>query len=353
MRSTWIDSEAELGCAASPPITQTVRGATPNFPQATETFDYEANGYRSSHTDFEGNVTKTTYNDRGLLELRTDGFGSTEERSTTIEWHPQYRVQTRIIRPGQTEDRTYYPNGRLQTRTLTDTQSQTIPYVTTGNTRTWAYTYNTLGLIETIDGPRTDVSDVTTYGYDANGDLETVTNALGYVTEITQRNARGQPTRVVDANGIVTVLSYNERGWMTTQTIQHASGDAVTAFSYEPTGQLDRVTRPDGSFLDYDYDAAMRLVMIADNNGDYIDIDVDLAGNPEFERTHDSAGTIRRTITRVYDELSRLRNSLGADGQNYSTQYDDNGNAEAFGDAEGRSSTKGFWRTLTLTRMHT
>ena len=33
--------------------------------------------------------------------------------------------------------------------------------------RSWSYTYNSLGLIETANGPRTDVQDVTTYGYDA------------------------------------------------------------------------------------------------------------------------------------------------------------------------------------------
>ena len=37
--------------------------------------------------------------------------------------------------------------------------------------RSWSYTYNSLGLVETADGPRTDVNDVTTYTYDAQGRL--------------------------------------------------------------------------------------------------------------------------------------------------------------------------------------
>ncbi len=44
--------------------------------------------------------------------------------------------------------------------------------------RNWSYTYNSLGLLETADGPRTDVQDVTTYGYDAQGHLTSVTNAV-------------------------------------------------------------------------------------------------------------------------------------------------------------------------------
>ncbi|HEY1025988.1 MAG TPA: RHS repeat domain-containing protein, partial [Pseudomonas sp.] len=40
--------------------------------------------------------------------------------------------------------------------------------------RSWAYTYNPQGLIETVTGPRTDV---TTYAYDAQDRLTSVTNA--------------------------------------------------------------------------------------------------------------------------------------------------------------------------------
>jgi YD repeat-containing protein len=50
--------------------------------------------------------------------------------------------------------------------------------------RSWSYTYNSLGLVETADGPRTDVNDVTTYTYDPQGRLTQVTNALGHITQL-------------------------------------------------------------------------------------------------------------------------------------------------------------------------
>lgn len=40
---------------------------------------------------------------------------------------------------------------------------------TDASARNWAYTYNSLGLIETVNGPRTDVQDVTSCTYDAKG----------------------------------------------------------------------------------------------------------------------------------------------------------------------------------------
>ena len=42
--------------------------------------------------------------------------------------------------------------------------------VPTGTPRTWTYTYNANGSLLTANGPRTDVTDVTTYTYYANDD---------------------------------------------------------------------------------------------------------------------------------------------------------------------------------------
>ena len=162
-----VDGQATTLCAAT-----------------TSAMTYDTNGFVDTHTDENGNVTDYTYNARGLVESKTEASGTPEARTTTTTWHATLNVPAQIIRPGQTEDLTYDGQGRLLTRTLTDTQSQSSPYTTTGNTRVWTYTYNALGLVATIDRPRTDVSDVATYAYDANGDLLTVTNALGHVTEI-------------------------------------------------------------------------------------------------------------------------------------------------------------------------
>lgn len=59
----------------------------------------------------------------------------------------------------------------------------------TGNPRVWTYTHTYHGTIPgfitqtVVDGPRTDVTDTTTYVYDATtGGLASVTNALGHVT---------------------------------------------------------------------------------------------------------------------------------------------------------------------------
>jgi YD repeat-containing protein len=65
---------------------------------------------------------------------------------------------------------------------------------------------------------------------------------------------------ITDPNGLVTSLTYNFRGEPTTRTV----GGEVTAYAYDPAGQLTKVIRPDGSFLTLTYDAAHRLIGIND-----------------------------------------------------------------------------------------
>ena len=71
----------------------------------------------------------------------------------------------------------------------------------------WQYGYNDQGLVNLIDGPRTDVQDLTHFEYDARGRVTRVTNALGHSSELSDFNAYNQPRRVVDVNGIETQIS--------------------------------------------------------------------------------------------------------------------------------------------------
>jgi YD repeat-containing protein len=83
---------------------------------------------------------------------------------------------------------------------------------------TTSYTYNSLGLMESIDGPRVDVSDITTFGYDAQGNRTSITNTLSQVTQITAYDASGRPLTIVDPNEVTTQLTYDPRGRLLTRT---------------------------------------------------------------------------------------------------------------------------------------
>ena len=142
-----------------------------------------------------------------------------------------------------------------------------------------------LGQTLTVDGPRTDVADVTTYTYygvtdpciGCRGNVNTMTNAVGHVTIYKTYDADGQPTLIADPNNAATTMSYDLRGRLKSRVV----GGESTTFDYDNAGQLVKVTQPDGSFLRYQYDAAHRLTELVDSTGNIIQYTLDAMGNGE------------------------------------------------------------------------
>ena len=197
--------------------------------------------------------------------------------------------------------------------------------------RTTRYTYTASGLVKTIDGPRTDVSDVTTFEYDSNDQLKRTINALGHVTEIVSRDARGYPTEIRNENGVSTVLVYDPRARLTSQTIKHpttASLDATTSYEYYLNGLLEKITLPDGTFLKYEYDDAQRLTAIESSftdggsTGERMEFVLDDAGNREEDIYKDASGAIVQKTIRQFDELSRLHKLKDNDSPVNETEFD-------------------------------
>lgn len=215
-----------------------------------------------------------------------------------------------------------------------------------GTPRTWSYTYNANGKVLTADGPRTDVSDITTYTYYADNDADlgkrgnvaTVTNAAGHVTSFTAYNAHGQPTTIIDPNGTTTTLTYDARQRLTSRNV----GGEVTSYDYDAVGQLIKVTLPDASFLSYTYDAARRLTGIEDNLGNRIAYTLDNAGNRTQEQVFDPANQLAQTRSRVFNNLNRLFRELGAQSQTTEYAYDNQGNVTSVKDPLNHITTNAY-----------
>jgi YD repeat-containing protein len=86
-------------------------------------------------------------------------------------------------------------------------------------------------------------------------------------------------------------------------------GGRTTSYSYEPTGDLKRVTQPDGSWIEHSYDDARRLTAVADQAGNRIEYTLDNAGNRLQENIKDPGGALQRSITRSFDGLGRVKQS--------------------------------------------
>ncbi|OGB24348.1 MAG: hypothetical protein A3I66_16460 [Burkholderiales bacterium RIFCSPLOWO2_02_FULL_57_36] len=279
---------------------------------------YDANGNVASHTDFNGNVTKYGYDlSRNLETSRVEAFGSSYAKTITTQWHPTYRLPTKIAEPLRITTKSYDAKGNLLSKTVqatsdaTGAQSLSAPAV--GTARVWAYTYNDIGQVLTAIGPRTDLDDTTRYAYDAaTGNLVTVTNAAGHVTTLSHYDANGRVGKIVDANGLTTDMTYSPRGWLTSRTVTGNGSAETTGYEYDGVGQLKKVTLPDGSWIGYDYDDAHRLTDTYDSLGNRISYTLDAMGNRLKEQVTDPAGALARQTTRVYDALNRLQAVTGA-----------------------------------------
>jgi YD repeat-containing protein len=320
--------------------------ACPSCGPAAQTFD--ANGNTGSRTDWNGNRTNFTYDltrnvEISRTEALTSGGGTTPQtRTISTQWDPVFRLPTQIAEPLRITTNVYDPDGtqcgargKLCSKTIQATSDATgalgFGATPTGTPRTWTYTYDMNGRVLTANGPRTDVADVTAYTYYANNDLDlgkrgnvaTVTNALGHTTNIASYNAHGQPLTIVDANGMTTTMTYDARRRLTSRT----AGGETTNYDYDAAGQLTKVTLPDGSFLSYAYDDAHRMSGMQDNLGNRIAYALDAMGNRTLEQVFDPSNSLAQTRTRVYSNLNRLFQEIGATGQTTQYAYDDQGNA--------------------------
>lgn len=204
--------------------------------------------------------------------------------------------------------------------------------------RNWSYTYNSQGLIETANGPRTDVSDITTYAYDSQGRLTTVTNALSHITQLSNFDNYGNPQTVVDANGVTTSLGYSPQGWLASVS----TAGSTTSFEHDAIGQITKVTRGDGSWLEYSWSAARRLTAITNNRGEKIEYDYDPMGNRTAQRLRDASNNLSQQQSWAYDELGRLLRSVGAAGQTSQYGYDLNDNPTLSRTPKQHNTTSSF-----------
>jgi RHS repeat-associated protein len=302
-----------------------VNGQTQSFVVPSPTTDVQQRV--TKYTDANNNITTYSY-DSNHMTAKTEGYGSSVARTTS---YPTYQdtltsLPTLVTEPLRNTAYAYNAGTyELHTKTITDTT------VTPNVSRTWTYTYTSAGQVQTIDGPRTDVSDVTTYSYytcttgTQCGEVDTIKDALGHVTTFDTYNGHGQPLTITDPNGVVTTLTYDKRQRLLSSKV----GTETTSYSYWPTGLLKEVTLPDSSTVTYIYDAAHRLTTITDGLGNYVSYTLDAMGNRTAEKSYDPTKALHRSHTRVYNALNELYqeiNSAGTAAVTTTLGYDSNHN---------------------------
>jgi RHS repeat-associated protein len=304
-----------------------------------KTIGYDAAGFPASRTDYNGNTTRYTYNPaRGLESQRTEASGTAEARTLATTWHASYRLPLRVDEyAGEAASGTALRSTVFSYDAAGNRLSAQVIDGATGRSRSTLYAnYTAQGQPQTLDGPRSDLADITQLAYypvvvndPKSGQLATVTDALGHVTRVSAYSPGGRPLQITDGNGTVTQLAYDARGRLTQLTV----GSETTALSYWPTGLLQDIRFPSGARLSYRYNAAHQLTDVTDAAGNHIHYTNDAAGNATQTDVYDASNTLSQTHARIYTALNRLAWDLGAyPNEATAYAYDNNDNPTAITD---------------------
>lgn len=119
-------------------------------------------------------------------------------------------------------------------------------------------------------------------------------------------------------------------------------GGETTRFAYTASGNVERLTLADDSFLDYSYDVADRLTDVVDSRGRCVHYTLDPLGNRIKEETFDGA-TLVQVVNRRIDALGRVEAIYGSD-ETEATRYtyDDTGNEKTITDAFDHVTTQRY-----------
>lgn len=286
------------------------------------------------------------YDANGNPGFRVEARGTAEQRRTDYSYDARFHKKiTKLLEPS-----VFAADPAARCTEGVDCRKTSYSYDAQGNrlqevisgfapdgtplTRKTTYQYNgPLHQLTLIDGPRTDVNDITSFDYYPDDPAEGARRArLKRVTAadgtLLRDNIGYTPTGKLASeyrpNNILATYDYypgNDRLQAATVHDLLSGSSSRTAWTYLPTGEVKTVTLaslgPDAATLSFDYDAARRLTRIMDGLGNYIDYTLDPEGNRTGEHIHDSGGVLRRALSRTFDAYNRLDISMsGSDPSN-------------------------------------
>lgn len=308
---------------------------------------------KTQTTDGNGNITKRTFDAAGNVLTRTDAFGTPQQRTITFTYQPTFNfIATRsepsvdTVAQNRVETNSYNATGDLLNHSVAGYSNGAV------FTHATAYTYDVHGQVLTIDGPRTDLADITTNTYYADNDptlakrgrLNTNTNPLGQVTTTSAYTISGKPTIMLDPNGVETDMTYDGLDRLTASTIKGAipAADLTTSYTLNNIGLPTTTTLPLLNTIVTGYDPVNRPTTTTDQPGNKAISVYDAQGRKTREELQDPAAVVKKVTNFRYDNLNRLDRvcfdgAAGCAGSAIFTQYsyDNNSNLTSMVDPLG------------------
>jgi RHS repeat-associated protein len=288
-------------------------------------YHYDANG-RLDQMNQNGYIVNYGYDSSGRLATLTD---SANHPIVTYTYNAANQLTRKDMGNGTYTTYAYFPSGQVKSL---------INYAPNGTVNSeFNYTYDALGRVQTV----TSLDGTTTYGYDANSQLTSVTlpdgqsitygyDAMGNRTTVTQNrmttsyttNNLNQYTAVGGAN-----YSYDKDGNLTMTT----GPGGNTTYTYDVQNRLLAVQTPTDTWA-YSYDALGNLIA-STHNGQTTQYLVDPSGLGNVIGEYDGNGKL----------IANYTHGLGLVSQVTSTGTPYNYNFDASGSTVGLSGGTGTY----------
>jgi RHS repeat-associated protein len=308
----------------------------------TTAYTYDANGDVLSKTTGTGDaldVTDYTYDTSGdeLSQTVQDGSSSLETTWTYDQnGLPLSMTTPRGNASGATSsdfttNYTYNPNGNLVTQTGPPVSVSTYAAQTPTTTRpVTTYGYDTFGDQTQVEDPD---GNVTTSAYDGDGRITSTAQAAytppGASASVTSPTTyaydeNGNLTSVTDPDGDVTSYTYDALGDMTSQIDPQLPGQSAPGtwtYTYDSDGEQLTGTDPLGNETQRTYDYFGNVATQTDALGHTTQYAYDYLGDQTMTDTPDGSVT-----TSTYDDLGEMTSTTDGAGDESKFDYDNQGN---------------------------
>jgi RHS repeat-associated protein len=231
----------------------------------------------ATKTDFVGNVTSYDYNSDGQLrqvlypslsgEAPKTNYCFTSQGGINFLTGRLDAVSTTLAKPLRVVTFKYNAGNHYvldrftidPVASLTDTCASITR--TGAKDQTTAFVFDAIGNPKSVDGPRTDVADVRTYGFDSMRRLKQADEQLG-----------------TDPTYASTTYDYNADGTLLSTSRKDGAVWRIVGNTYWPSGDLKTRTDPEGNVSAFYYDPLGRTTLSVDPEGRGTGVVYDLAG---------------------------------------------------------------------------
>jgi len=233
----------------------------------------------ASTTDYQGHLSNFSYNTLGQL-TQILGPTMTSTRAESDFCYASQGAMSLLIgkvdvvgnsKPNRVTKFAYNSANKYVLDTVRSDPSDSLTATCGATTKSGAQnltttlTFDTIGNVQTISGPRTDVNDISTYTFDSMRRLKEVDVQLASDPQY----------------GVTQYAYYPDGSLWTTSRKEVVAGAPIwrtETRTYWPTGDLQTVTDPEGNVTRTDYDAVGRANLVTDPDGRRVATVYDLAG---------------------------------------------------------------------------